>query len=348
MRKLSVPALLLTALAAGCESGKVLEVESTGAVRGVVFLDRNGNGTGETSDRPFRLAEVRLVTPGSGTVVGRATTDSTGFFLVPDVPIGRYLLALDPASLGDSVRMLNQAQEVIVAPLDTVNVTVGVTYPKVTVEEARELPLGRKVFVEGTVVGAYADTAHVSGLTRSIRATRLQAGSGSVNPSELPGDSVRILGVTGRSRGQPTLNDALLFQLTSRVIPPPTPTTTAAAASAGGGILDAAQVQVRNVTVVDTFSVEGEWFLRLNDGSGPVSFWLGPRINFTGGGFVPGAVVIATGVLVPNPNGSGWRIRWRRVAEDLVFVGRAADAADLRRAPPCGGATCPAPPAATP
>lgn len=340
MRRLSLPALLLAAaLAAGCESGNVLEVETTGVIRGVVFLDRNGNGVGETGDRAFRNAEVRVVTPGSGTVVARATTDSTGFFRVADVPIGRYQVTVNPANLADTVQML-PSPEVSVPPLDSVSVVVGVTYPKVTVEQARTLPLGRRVFVEGTVVGAYADTAHLTGAARSIRATRLQAGSGSVNPSELPGDSVRILGVTARNRGQPTLDDALLFQLNSRVIPPPVQVTTGAAAGAAGGTLDAAQVQVRNVTVVDTFSVEGEWFLRLDDGSGPVSFWLGPRINFTAGGFVPGSVVIATGVLVPNPGGSGWRIRWRRVQEDLVYVGRAAAVA--------GAAAGPEPPGATP
>ncbi|HEX2187453.1 MAG TPA: hypothetical protein VHG51_01085 [Longimicrobiaceae bacterium] len=335
MRKLTVPALLLAALAAGCESGNVLEAESTGAVRGVAFLDRNGNGTGEASDRPFRVAEVRLVTPGSGTVVGRATTDSTGFFIIPDVPIGRYQVTVAPESLADSVQMLPPPVEVSVPPQDTVDVAVGVTYPKVTVEEARTLPLGRRVFVEGTVVGAYADTAHLTGATRSIRATRLAAGSGSINPTQLPGDSVRILGVTARNRGQPTLDDALLFQLSSRVIPPPVQTNTGTAAAGGGGTLDAAQVQVRNAVVQDTFSVEGEWYLRLDDGSGPVNFWLGPRINFRSTGFVPGARVIATGVLAPNPNGAGWRIRWRRAEEDLVFVGLSADVArDVRRPGP--------------
>ncbi|HEV2146639.1 MAG TPA: carboxypeptidase-like regulatory domain-containing protein [Longimicrobiaceae bacterium] len=315
MRNLSVSALLLgaAALAAGCEGGKVLEVESTGAVRGVVFLDRNGNGVGpEQLDRPLPAAEVRLVTPGTGAVVAKATADSSGVFRILNVPIGRYEVIVDPARLGDSIRLLAPTPTAAVPPNDTVTVAVGVTYPKLTVEEARTFPAGRRVFVEGTVVAAYADTAHVSGVERSIRATRLQARAG-------VGDSVRVLGVTSRTRGQPTLDDALVFQLPSRVgAPAPMVVTTGTAATAGGGTLDAAQVQVR-ATVVDTFNVEGESFLRLNDGSGPVDFFLGFRLNFRGSGFVPGARVLATGVLVPAPGGAGWWIRWRR-PEDLRIL----------------------------
>ena len=94
MRNLSFSALLLgaAALVAGCEgSGSVLEVASTGAVSGGVYRDLNGNGVADSpTDQPFRNVEVRLVSPGSGAVVARATTDTTGSYTIRDVPVGRY------------------------------------------------------------------------------------------------------------------------------------------------------------------------------------------------------------------------------------------------------------------
>jgi hypothetical protein len=310
MRNLSLFALLLgaTALAAGCDGkGSVVDVDATGAVSGAVYRDLNGNGVPDSpTDQPFRNVEVRLVSPGSGAVVARATTDTAGSYTIRDVPVGRYQVTVDPARLGDSLQA-TLLRDVTVVPDSTVTAVVPVSFPRVTVAEARALPTGRRVFVEGLVVAAYLDTAHLASGGRALRVTRLQSPS-SIDLGNLPGDSVRVLGTTGRFRGQPILDNATLFVITSIIsLPAPSVLSTAAAAAGGGGTLDAVQVQVRSVTLVDTVNSEGRSFLRLDDGSGPVDVHIGSGIAFANSRFIPGLVVNLTGVVVPGtPEGRWW------------------------------------------
>lgn len=312
MRNLSLSALLLgaAALVAGCDSdGSVLEVDATGAVSGGVYRDLNGNGIPDSpTDQPFRNVEVRLVSPGSGAVVARATTDTAGLYTIRDVPVGRYQVTIDPARLGDSLQAA-LLRDVTVVPDSTVSATVPVSFPRMTVAEARALPAGRRVFVEGLVVAAYGDTAHLASGGRAIRATRLQSPS-SIDLGNLPGDSVRVLGTTGRFRGQPILDNATLFVLSSIIsLPAPSVVSTATAAAGGGGTLDGVQLQVRNVTLVDTVNAEGRSFLRLDDGSGPVDVHVGGGIAFGSSRFIPGLVVNFTGVLVPGTTDGSWWLR---------------------------------------
>ncbi|MEW5931490.1 MAG: SdrD B-like domain-containing protein [Gemmatimonadota bacterium] len=342
MRNLTLSALLLgaAALAAGCESsGSVLEVDATGSVTGGVYRDINGNGVPDApTDQPFRNVEVRLLSPGSGAVVARATTDTAGLYTIRDVPVGRYQVTIDPARLGDSLQA-TLLRDITVVPDSAVQATVPVSFPRMTVEQARSLPAGRRVFVEGLVVAAYADTAHISSGGRAIRTTRLQSPS-SIDPNNLPGDSVRVLGTTGRFRGQPILDNATLFVLTSIIsLPAPTVLTTAAAASGGGGTLDATQVQVRNATLVDTVNAEGRSFLRLDDGSGPVDVPVGSNIAFANNRFIPGLVVNLTGVVVPGTSEGSWWLRPNTgtslevVGENSPFRPAAPSAAAAARVP---------------
>lgn len=333
MRNLSLSALLLgaAALAAGCDSaGSVLEVDATGTVVGGVYRDLNGNGIPDApSDQPFRSVEVRLVSPGSGAVVARATTDTSGVYTIRDVPVGRYRVTVDPTRLGDSLQAAPLG-EVTVVPDSSVAVTVPVSFPRLTVAEARALPAGRRVFVEGLVVAAYGDTAHVASGGRAIRATRLQSPS-SIDLGNLPGDSVRVLGTTGRFRGQPILDNATVFVLNSIIsLPAPSVLSTAAAAAGGGGTLDGVQVQVRNATLVDTVNADGRSILRLDDGSGPVDVPIGAGIAFGASRFVPGLVVHATGVLVPSTRDGSWWVR-PNLSTSLELVG---ENSPFRPAPP--------------
>ena len=312
MRKLSIPALLLgaAALAAGCEdAGNVLEVEATGEVRGVAFVDQNGNGALDNNqDRALAGTEIRLLVPGSGAVIAQAVADTAGVYRIEEVPVGRYVVAVDPAVLGDSVQVVAPRQEISVTPGAAQTVRVGVGYPRISIAEARALPAGTRVFVEGLVTAAYGDTAHVTLGSGSIRATRLRSTT-NISGNAILGDSVRIQGVVGAHRGQPVLDDAVLFRLGALADTlPPRQLSTAAAAGASGGTLDAARVQVRGATVQQVRTVDGQSLVRVNDGSGPVDVWFGATPPASLGGFV-GAVVNVTGVLVPASSGGGWWIR---------------------------------------
>jgi hypothetical protein len=97
---------------------------------------------------------------------------------------------------------------------DTVATGVGVAYPIVSVETARTLPVGRRVFVAGVVVagaGSAADsTIFLEGDTRGIAARRTLSPGG-------PGDSVIVFGVTATRDGQPVLTDAVARVIASEL-----------------------------------------------------------------------------------------------------------------------------------
>jgi hypothetical protein len=109
-------------------------------------------------------------------------------------------------------------------------------------------------------------------------------------------------------------------------------------AGAEGGRLDAAQVQVRNATILDTINVQGDWFIRLDDGSGPADVALPTKLAFSTLRLVPGAVIHAAGVLVPGSSEGSWWIRPRSLA-DLAVV---SETSPLRPAAPSGVSARPA------
>ena len=84
-------------------------VVRTGRISGVVWLDLNGNGQFDESERP--LADVRVVT-GSG----RDTlTDDKGYFIIGDLPPGEHILLLDEKTIPDQTRSVTGSQTIKVS-----------------------------------------------------------------------------------------------------------------------------------------------------------------------------------------------------------------------------------------
>lgn len=308
---------LLLALAAACDDPpQPLRVEAPGSVSGLVYLDRDGDGKLGGPDLPFAGAEVLLAAPGLAGDAARDTSDAQGLYTM-EAPVGRYRVRLG-AGLGDSVHLAGPVDTVVTVSItDVPTVVVGVTYPKHTVAEARALPAGRRVFVDGIVTAVFGDTVHVEAGGRALRAARVLAG-GLVNGAELPGDSVRLLGRTAVLGGQPALDGTTLFPLAARPAPAPVVLRSGAAAAADAGARDAARVRVDSATIVDTVTVAGESLLRVDDGSGPLEVRLGAGVRFGLTAFVPGAVLTVTGTLVPS--GGAWRLR-PTALEDLEITG---------------------------
>jgi hypothetical protein len=193
---------------------------------------------------------------------------------------------------------------------------VGLGFPKVAIAEAKSLPVGTKVFVEGVALTAYGvfgdTTTHVAGLSAAIRAVRVQ------RVTQLVGDSVRLAGTVASREGQPVLDDVRVFVLAfDRPIPPVSVLATGLAAVADGGRLDAALVSVLNVSIVDTATTSTGFAVSGDDGSGAVEILLDADISFDETGLIPGAAIDATGVLVPD-GGGAWRLKPRGRA-DLVL-----------------------------
>ena len=252
--------LLVVFAVARCDNagaGRVLAIDSSGIVKGFVYLDRNGNRQADGADTVLRQVRVRLIAVGTLDTTVSVVSDSSGGFRVPSVPIGLYAVAVDTTTIGDSVRVVQlSATQVAVEPGDSVTITTTVSFPAVSVRAARLLPAGRKVFLQGVILSprpAFGDTTgHMADTSRALRLTRIRA-----NPVAGISDSVRVLGLTATRDGQATLDDVLLFPLGASGGAAPTVTTAAVARTAEGGTRDAALVFVGGAIIVDTATVPG-------------------------------------------------------------------------------------------
>ncbi len=331
MRSLTAVTLLCALLSVACEGAgedRILSVRATGTIQGLIYFDANGNRMRDAADVLLPGVGVRLVLQATGDTVARATSGTDGTYEMSGVAVGEYGIVLDSASVGDSARVvLVEAAGRRITERDSSpatltlgasrrdTVTFAVSFPKLTVAEARLLPPGRKLFVEGLALndrGTFGDTTvHLADSSGALRATKVGA-------NVLAGDSLRLRGTASVRDGQPALDEVTAFVVSSRVRTPSPQTVTAdAAATAGGGLLDAALVKVSNVAIQDTSTVADAFRMQVSDGFGLLEVLLDRDVGFRLGPYIPGAVVDATGLLVPAGPGR-WRLKPRAEA-DVVF-----------------------------
>lgn len=313
-------AAVIAVIGSGCldtSEDRILSVDGTGLVQGLVYFDANGNRALDASDPGLPGIGIRLLARGTPDTIARVATGTDGLFLLSRVAVGVYDLAVDPGSLGDTVQVVSVSPDPInVVPNDSVTVAIAVSFDKASVTEARALAIGTKIFVEGIATSGrdiFGDsTLHLTDGTSAIRATRVR------RLTVLPGDSVRLLATRSERSGQPTLDDAQPFLLAVAAVPPPEQTGTASAANAEGGRLDAALVRVLDATITDTLTSAGDFILTVNDGTGPLAVLLDKDVGFADLlPYVPTAAIDATGVLVPS--GSGAWVLKPRADDDLTL-----------------------------
>jgi len=320
MRRLTLFALLAAAALAGaCDSvPDPLTVDGKGSLFGFAFLDRNGSGALDAGDRPYKGLSVSLADWSSGAVAATVTTDSAGTYTFRDVPVGRYRVRVDPAQLGDSVRVTAGLDSAVtVARSDSLapQVRLALAYPTRSIAAVRALPAGKPVLFSARVVGLLGDTAFLWDGERGIRAPGAVVGA-QITAAELQGDSVRVVGRTARADGQPSLDSAVLVPTVHLADATPLALDSHAAATAAGGVDDAAAVRVAGVTIVDTVRVDSTAYLRVDDGSGTVDVRLGRGVAFALTPYLPGLVMNISGVLVPGSAAGKWVIL-PRVNADL-------------------------------
>lgn len=321
MNRFLVGAASALLLLSACDNGgasRTLGVTATGIVRARVFLDANGSGTLDAPETGLPGVRVALLPAGGGDTIVRALTDGDGLARLSGVPVGAYRLAVDSASLGDSLRVLAAgAITLLVAPGDSVAPLAPVGYPVRTVAEVRASALGARVLVKGVALhalGAFSDTTlHVADGTGALRATRLRPLLGGV----AAGDSVVLRGRVGIRDGRVVLDDVTALVVGPTLLPPAPTLSSAAAGTAGtAAVNDAALVRVLNALVSDTATVLGNRVLTVSDGSGPLSVVLDRaadaafRPPLPPGLYVPGVRFDLVGVLVPTGTGS-WRLKPR-------------------------------------
>lgn len=319
-------AALRVALAAGAALGaacsnagqdRVLGVQASGVIRGLAYVDRNGDHSFDMGDTALAGLRVRLIITGTADTVARALSDSLGVFRFSNVPVGTVVVAIDSTSLpGDS--LVIAAIDVPVAsvtPNDSVLVHVRVGYPELSIAAARTQPVGKRVFVAGiTTTNSFTfgdSTLRLADVTAAILLTRVKA-------AVLAGDSGRFLATLGTRNGQPTLDSPTLY-LVSLASAPVRLVSTAGAATADTAKLDAALISVAKALVKDTATVAGNRHLTVDDGSGPLVVQLDTVAGFRAGALNPdtvGATLTVTGVLAPM--GSGAWLLLPRSPSDVV------------------------------
>ena len=321
--------MLVTAalVAAGCENGgatRAIEVSATGVVRGEVYFDANGSGSRDAADVGYAGARVRLLAPGGRDTLFRVTTGADGTFRLSGIPVGSYGILVDSSSAGDSAFVVTGTPTpVAVLPGDSVTFVGAISFPIVSIADARTRPLGMRLFVRGIALHAretFSDTTlHVVDATGAMRATR-------VRPSSTPvagGDSVVLRARTAVRLGQRVLDDVSVFIIRPTFIPTAATITTGVAATGGGaGARDAQLVRILDAAVVDTATVSGDLQMTMNDGSGAVVVILDRAADIGFRAPLPAGLYVATnrfdlsGILVPTGTGV-WRVK-PRSALDLT------------------------------
>ena len=322
---LAVPALR------GCKdatSVNILEIDAFGGVFGTAFLDNNGNGVLDTQDPPLPNVPVVLTVAHGGQVVDSAVTDSTGFFVLGDIPVGAYRLDLGSGALGDSLEAVGSGTDVTITRGDSARVNFGVSYPMLSVDEVRGTAPGTRVFTSGIALNprqSFGDgVVHIQADSLYLRAVNVARAN--INT----GDSLRLLGRVRLDQGEPVLDEVTPYILVSAAtIPLPVEVSTATAATAKGGALDAALARIRGAEISDTSTVNGDFHFFIDDGSGKLEVVLRSFLQLNTSGIRPDTILRAktvTGLLTPLKDVTGqvhWRILPRGGADVVLEVKQA-------------------------
>jgi len=319
--------VLAGALAAACSNvgeDRVLAIQATGIVRVAVYFDRNGTRVLDAADTGLTGVGVRLILRGARDTVARGASLPDGSLRFAGIPVGRYVVDVDTTTFGtDSFRLTRVDTSLVeVTPGDSLSVKIAISYPQVTVRQARALTPGKKVFVVGVAQNGSAtfgdSTVHLADTSSAIRLVAV------ASPTQVR-DSVRVLGTRGVDGfGLPTMTNTVVAILGTNVTVTPRSLSTRLARNADTGRADAALVKVLNALIQDTATVPGGRRLKVNDGSDTVQVRLDSIPGFTPAFLAAnlaidtvGARICATGLLIPVSAGV-WLLKPRSTADVVV------------------------------
>jgi hypothetical protein len=303
---------------------------ANGSLSGLAYFDGNGTRAFDDGDVPLEGVGVAIVAAGTRDTVERVVSGGDGAFAFSPVPVGSYSLAVDEGSIGDTVIVARlDPTEVSVSPLDSTIVDVAISFPIVSVAEARALPVGDRIFLDGIALNSWPtfgdSTVHVADTSGTMRCIRV--GPGPV----FPGDSVRVRGRVSTRSGQRVIDldrrSPLVLELVES--PPPVVVSTRLAATADGSVLDAAFVRIIGARIVDLATVGDDQIVTLDDGSGPVDVVLDGSVTFNPGPFLlEGANLTVSGLLVPTGTGE-WQLK-PRFDNDMAVIPPVVSVAEAR------------------
>ena len=320
--KVSILPAVLAVWAAACDNapGRIL-VPNGGTVAIASYVDVNADGHFTANlDVPTTGLRALLYLAGASQPTASAVTGSDGMGLALNVPAGQYRLAIDSASLGDSLQVLNVDSATFTVQAqskDTVYALVRMTFPQLTVAQAKLLPAGKKLVIRGIALNdqsSFGGAIYVQDATGVIRAQSLRQ-----QTTVAPGDSVQVSASTARANDLPVLTDGVLVRIRTGTPPTPVQLQTGPASTARGGTLDGYLVHVDTATLLSFRTESGSLILTLDDGSGSLEVNLGSQGAPSQP--LPGARMTATGLLLPKLGAPGkWQLSPRGSA-DLGNIG---------------------------
>jgi hypothetical protein len=304
-------------LLAGCSNaGEDLGFEplGNGTVAAFIYLDRNGDLTPSGgADTAFAGVRLGLVVAGTTDTVFSANTDALGNVVFSNVPFGNYRFVVDSNTVADSIQIqaIDSANVRLTGNAQQQLVTIRLGYPALTISEARVASTGLKVFIKGMMlvgIGSFGDTtAHIIEDGVAIRLTNATNGG----PAAQVADSARVSGTISVRGGQPVLDHAVVVVYKLGFTTAPfTALTTMLANNADTTAQDAALVGVTGALVTDTATVNGDFNVGVDDGSGRVVIVLDGDLTFPLAQIDLGDAVTARGLLVPTGSGT-WVLKPR-------------------------------------
>jgi hypothetical protein len=214
-----------------------------------------------------------------------------------------------------------------VKPRSRADIVIGaLSWPDVTVSEARAEPSGTRLIVTGRALNDWAtfgdSTVHVRDATGAIRAVRVPALAIAI------GDSLRLVATIADILGDPVLDQVVpTLVATGLAAPAAVPTTTAAAANPTVD-LRAELVAIAGATIQDTtMNAAGEPIITVDDGSGPLDVLFDEDVPFqlqfprdiNNNPIILGSTMDVTGLLTPDPDNAGsWLLKPRRNADVVI------------------------------
>jgi hypothetical protein len=329
MRSIVPHCALLLGMLACTNAGEqnTLPTLTRGSIGVVTYLDRNATHTLDTGDTVYAGIRIALLLPGGTDTLRTATTNDQGIASFDSLPIGTYRIVVDRHALGDSIGVVvgdtGVIQIVALPPSASAAArVVRLGYTEVDLAQARALPVGKRVIVRARVTSplqAFRDTSaflnDTSGYIRVLHAVAQTGTAGNV-----AGDSVLVLATTDSAGGQPVLSGGHFTRIAGGLAPTAQLISVAEAVTANHDSLDAAYVQLSNVTIVDTMAATPDFAITVADSADStttIKVVLDQLLNAPHSVFVPGHTATLRGVLIPNGDGT-WYLK-PRSATDVVL-----------------------------
>jgi hypothetical protein len=318
------------ALTAACSNhGESMTLPPLGIGKIVVqtYFDGDASLNFTVGDSLFVGARVALLAADGTDTVRVTTSNAQGLATFDSVPIGTWRVVVDRRILNDSVGIVvgDSGTVRVLARGDSAVATrqVRLGYREVTIAQARALTAGRRVLIRGTVISPmqffHDSSSFVTDPSGRIRITNSRHRPGRTGNNI--GDSVSVVGTTGRDLGQPVLLNGLFNSLGTQPVPVAIATTVLEAHTAVNGTLDAALVSITGAKIADSFPTGKDFLVRIadpNDAAKTTDVVIDSLLNIPHSVWKPGLNITVRGVLVPKGDGT-WILKPRSGLDITLF-----------------------------